>query len=215
MTDEQINAMMAESRFDPTDYGAGLTIEVKSRSPSPRRDRGSKGSGGDGGGNIIEVKNCSPSPRRDDGNKGNGSGGDGVVIDVDDMLDKAMHLRTRELRDIHTITNEKGPSSQAESDGIVQETEEERREHDALEKFIHGPIDAKRGLENYCVTVRSMFSLFGKGKDVIEKSVWETLTWLHQHPHATQDEFEAKHKELADKVNYPLNDFRSQDSWQY
>merc|ERR1711903_213581 len=63
-----------------------------------------------------------------------------------------------------TITNEKGRLSQAEIDRMVQEAEQYRAEDGANKS----KIEAMKGLENYCLTMRNTPSK-EKLKDLFEK----------------------------------------------
>merc|ERR1711904_155684 len=69
-------------------------------------------------------------------------------------------------------------------------------------------IEAKKGLENYCFTMRNTLQeeklkdkFEGDDKDKIEKAVQEALDWLDKNQLAEKDDFEDKQKELEGIVN--------------
>lgn len=71
------------------------------------------------------------------------------------------------------------------------------------EKVVAEAIDAKSGLENYCLTIRNSLQeeshstkFTSDNKDDFEKAVQDKLDWLDKSQLAKKDEIEAKQKEL-------------------
>merc|ERR1712072_1090235 len=125
-------------------------------------------------------------------------------IDANGILNVSAQDKSTGKSNQITITNEKGRLSQSEIDRMVAEAEKFKAEDEANK----GKIEAKNGLENYCLHMRNTLQeeklkdkFEGDDKDKIEKAVQETLDWLDENQLAEKDEFEAKQKELEGVVN--------------
>jgi heat shock protein 1/8 len=102
------------------------------------------------------------------------------------------------------IKNESGRLSQADIDRMVNEAEAHKAEDEANKK----KIDAKNGLENFVYSVRNTISdpkLEGKipaeDKTQLEAIVADAVKWLDANPSAEISEYDAKKKEVENKVN--------------
>jgi len=102
------------------------------------------------------------------------------------------------------ITNDKGRLSKEEIERMLAEAEK-YKEEDAAEA---SHIAAKNGLESYAYSLRNTINepsaaekLDQNDRDVLKKSVDETVEWLDSNTTATKEEFEAKQKELEGVAN--------------
>jgi len=102
------------------------------------------------------------------------------------------------------ITNDKGRLSKEEIERMLAEAEK-YKEEDAAEA---SRIAAKNGLESYAYSLRNTINepsaaekLDQNDRDVLKKSVDETVEWLDSNTTATKEEFEAKQKELEGVAN--------------
>jgi len=102
-----------------------------------------------------------------------------------------------------TIKNEKGRLSQADIDRMVADAEKFKAEDEEVRK----KTEAKNSLEGYCFGVRNSLSQeqFAKSmsqddKDLINREINDTLSWIDSHPDADVSEFNAKQRDLESKL---------------
>eukprot|EP01122_Echinamoeba_exundans_P006866 TRINITY_DN1_c0_g6_i1.p1 TRINITY_DN1_c0_g6~~TRINITY_DN1_c0_g6_i1.p1 ORF type:complete len:669 (-),score=258.74 TRINITY_DN1_c0_g6_i1:147-2153(-) len=98
-----------------------------------------------------------------------------------------------------TITNDKGRLSQAEIERMVKEAEQFKAQDDKEKRRI----EAKNKLENYTYQVKNTIKeeaiatkISADDKNKLEALIKDTTEWLDNNPQATEEEFEAKQKEV-------------------
>ncbi|MCL4154024.1 UNVERIFIED_CONTAM: hypothetical protein GTU68_034275 [Idotea baltica] len=103
-----------------------------------------------------------------------------------------------------TITNNKGRLSKDEIENLIKEAERYKDQDEKIRKNI----EAKNGLESYCVNIKHTLNdeklkdKFEAGeKETVEAKVTEVESWFSSHPEAETSEYEAKQKELEGIFN--------------
>lgn len=98
-----------------------------------------------------------------------------------------------------TITNESSRLNKEDIERMVREAEEFKADDDK----VRARVEAKNKLENYCYSIRSsvlgddkLKTALGSDKEVVEKTVEDTIRWIDDNTNATAEEFEAKQKEV-------------------
>jgi heat shock protein 1/8 len=125
-------------------------------------------------------------------------------IDANGILNVSAEDKTTGNRNKITITNDKGRLSKEQIEKMVKEAENYRKQDEEAKERV----ESKNKLENYAYSVRNTVrddklkdKLAGDDKDTLEKAVDEAIKWLDANQSASKDEFEAKMKELENKVN--------------
>jgi L1 cell adhesion molecule like protein len=98
-----------------------------------------------------------------------------------------------------TIKNERGRLNQADIDKMVREAEKFK----AADDEVRRRIEAKNGLEAYCFSVRNSLNEGEKPegtKEAIMREVTDTLSWLEDHKEDEVSVYEAKQRELQERV---------------
>jgi L1 cell adhesion molecule like protein len=103
-----------------------------------------------------------------------------------------------------TITNDKGRLSKEDIDRMVQQAEEYKEADEKAKR----KIEAKNKLENFAFSARNTVKeeqfkdkLSDEDKNKVEKSVEDILHWIESNSDASENEFDAKHKELEQTIN--------------
>ena len=98
------------------------------------------------------------------------------------------------------IKNDKGRLSQADIDRMVADAEK----YKADDERVRQQIEAKNKLEGYCFGVKNslnqMSNINESLKQQIQSIVDDGLAWAQSHESATVDEYDAKQKELEQKL---------------
>ena len=125
-------------------------------------------------------------------------------MDTNESLNVSAQDRSTGRSNQITMTSEKEHLSPTETDHLVQEPEVYRDE----EEVNKTNVEAKNGLKNHCVTMRStsivekLKSKFEVGyKAKTEEAVQKAQNCLDENQWAEKSEFEAKQKRLQDPQN--------------
>ncbi|OHT15111.1 Heat shock cognate 71 kDa protein [Tritrichomonas foetus] len=102
-----------------------------------------------------------------------------------------------------TIKNENGRLSQADINKMISDAEKYKEADEEIRK----KIEAKNSLEGYCFGVRNSLSneqfssaLSQTDKDMINKEINDTLSWIETNSDANVSDYENKRKELENKL---------------
>lgn len=126
-------------------------------------------------------------------------------IDANGILNVSAIEKSTGKENKITITNDKGRLSKQDVERMVAEAEKFKAQDDLQRK----KIEAKNGLENYCFSLRNSLNedkvaaALGANKEVLEKQVNETMSWLESHPEESPEVYDEKKKEI-EKVASPL-----------
>ena len=103
-----------------------------------------------------------------------------------------------------TITNNKGRLSKDEIENLIKEAERFKDQDEKVRKRI----EAKNGLESYCVNIKHTLSdekvkdkFEASEKETLEQKVQEVETWLNANQEAETEEFERRQKDLEGIFN--------------
>eukprot|EP00567_Pseudictyota_dubia_P000688 CAMPEP_0197464802 /NCGR_PEP_ID=MMETSP1175-20131217/64212_1 /TAXON_ID=1003142 /ORGANISM="Triceratium dubium, Strain CCMP147" /LENGTH=679 /DNA_ID=CAMNT_0043000795 /DNA_START=103 /DNA_END=2143 /DNA_ORIENTATION=- len=127
-------------------------------------------------------------------------------IDANGILNVSAVEKSTGKQNKITITNDSGRLSQAEIERMVQDAEKYKAEDDAN----RNRIEAKNGLENYCFSLKGSVSsdevkskIPPADKEVLDKAIADTISWMSTNPDAEKEEFEEKKKSL-ESVAIPI-----------
>jgi len=105
-----------------------------------------------------------------------------------------------------TITNERGRLSKDEIDRMVNEAEKFKKE----DEEVMARITAKNSVESYAYNLKNTLNddvlkdkWLSNDKEVLEKAVTETISWLESHREETKEAYEEALKKL-EKVAMPI-----------
>jgi L1 cell adhesion molecule like protein len=120
-------------------------------------------------------------------------------IDANGILNVSALEKSTGKENKITITNDKGRLSQHEIDRMVEEAEKYKAEDGANKNRV----DAKNGIENYCMALKSSIEC-KEAKDKIPKQDKQTLldainnilSWVEENPTAEKEVYDEKQQEL-------------------
>ncbi|KAF9688859.1 hypothetical protein SADUNF_Sadunf01G0031800 [Salix dunnii] len=147
---------------------------------------------------TFELKGIPPAPR--------GVPQINVCFDIDanGILNVSAEDKASGVKNMITITNDKGRLGKDDIERMVQDAEKYKAEDEKVKK----KVEAKNALENYVYNMRNTLKdekVGGKldpaDKQEIEKEIEETIDWLDRNQLAEVDEFEDKLKELEGLCN--------------
>jgi len=125
-------------------------------------------------------------------------------IDANGILNVSASDKSTGKAERITITNDKGRLSKDEIDKMVNDAEQFKAEDTKQRERI----DAKNGLESYCLNIKSTMDepnlkdkISESDKKNITQMVNETISWLDKNQTAEIDEFKDKQKELEAVCN--------------
>merc|ERR1711963_260904 len=125
-------------------------------------------------------------------------------IDANGILNVSASDKSTGKAERITITNDKGRLSKDEIDKMVNDAEQFKAEDTKQRERI----DAKNGLESYCLNIKSTMDepnlkdkISESDKKNITQMVNETISWLDNNQTAEIDEFKDKQKELEAVCN--------------
>ncbi|KAN0060906.1 Hsp70 chaperone [Thecaphora frezii] len=127
-------------------------------------------------------------------------------VDANAILNVSAADKTTGKSEKITITNDKGRLSKEDIDRMVADAERFKAEdEEALAR-----TQAKNGLESYAYNLRNSLSeeaikskIEAGDKEILEKAINETISWLDSNQEASKEEFEDKQKEL-ESVSSPI-----------
>jgi heat shock protein 1/8 len=103
-----------------------------------------------------------------------------------------------------TITNNKGRLSKEEIEKLIKDAEKYKDQDDLVRK----KIEAKNGLESYLVNIKHSLNdeklkdkIPADEREIVNKKMTETQSWLDSNPEAETSEYERKQKEVEDLFN--------------
>lgn len=101
-----------------------------------------------------------------------------------------------------TVTNDKGRLTKEQIEKMVKEAEKYKEQDEKVKE----KIEARNGLENYAYSLKNSLKedavsskLSTDDKNMVEKSVDETIKWLDANVDASKEDYEKKQKELDEK----------------
>ena len=124
-------------------------------------------------------------------------------VNADGIMNvSALEKSTGNVKKI-TIKNENGRLSQEEINKMINNAEKFKEQDEKIRKSV----EAKNSLEGYCFGVRNSLAneqfastISQEDKDMVNKEINDTLSWIDNHQDAEQSEYETKQKELEGKL---------------